>query len=163
MSAELDPPPLGEVAAKPTEGALDAPRWTRDRARELRGRMSLPEVLLWIALRKRQADGLRFRRQHPIGPYILDFYCEEAKFAVEVDGEAHGCGDNPRRDARRDAWVGEQGVHTFRLPASEVLRSPDDAVTMIKAAVEARAYLRALQATLEEWDTPEDAAAFDNL
>ena len=94
--------------------------------------MSLPEVLLWIALRKRQASGLRFRRQHPIGPYILDFYCEEAKLAVEIDGDSHSHGNQPQKDVRRDAWLAEQGVRPFRLPAHEVLRSPEDAVMTIQ-------------------------------
>jgi very-short-patch-repair endonuclease len=51
--------------------------------------MTLPEVLLWNGLRGGRLEGLRFRRQHPFGPYILDFYCEQAKLAVEVDGMAH--------------------------------------------------------------------------
>jgi very-short-patch-repair endonuclease len=62
---------------------------TFDRARALRRKMSLPEVVLWQALRRGQVAGLRFRRQHPIGPYILDFYCLSARLAIEVDGFAH--------------------------------------------------------------------------
>jgi len=46
-------------------------------------------VVVWQALRGRRLDGIRFRRQHPIGPYILDFYCEEARLAVEIDGQGH--------------------------------------------------------------------------
>ncbi len=122
--------------------------------------MSLPEVLLWIALRKRQASGLRFRRQHPLGPYILDFYCEAARLAVEIDGDGHLHGDQPARDERRDNWVAAQGVSTLRFAPKEILASPEDVVGTIKAAAEDRGYLISLGATLTEWNTPEDAAAF---
>jgi very-short-patch-repair endonuclease len=141
---------------------LDAPRRTRDRARALRKAMTLPEVLLWTALRKRQAGGLRFRRQHPIGPYVLDFYCEDLRIAVEVDGEVHSRAGHPERDARRDRWLQAQGVSTVRLPAAEVLRSPDDAASTVLAQAGEIAYLRHLQSTLSEWDSPQDAA-FDAL
>jgi very-short-patch-repair endonuclease len=83
------------------------------RARELRRTMSLPEVLLWQHLRK----------QHPAGPYNLDFYCDAAKLCVEVDGEAHDRGNRPQRHLRRDAWLVDQGITTLRIPAAEVLRN----------------------------------------
>jgi very-short-patch-repair endonuclease len=98
--------------------------------------MSLPEVLLWKAIRGRKVDGLHFRRQHPMGPYVLDFYCGARKLAVEVDGQSHGFGDRPDRDERRDAWLLAQGVRTLRIPAAAVLRSVDDAVGTIRGAVE---------------------------
>ncbi len=62
------------------------------RARDLRRSLTRPEAMLWINLSRRRLDGLHFRRQHPLGPYILDFYCAEARLAVEVDGESHGFG-----------------------------------------------------------------------
>jgi very-short-patch-repair endonuclease len=55
--------------------------------------MTLPEVLLWQELRGGKLDGLQFRRQHPVGPYILDYFCTAARLAVEVDGRGH---DEPR-------------------------------------------------------------------
>src|SRR3954470_5526810 len=93
--------------------------------------MSLPEVLLWKAIRGGGIDRLRFRRQHPIGPYVLDFYCDAAKLAVEVDGASHGGGDRPQRDERRDAWLADQGIATLRLPASLILRDVDAAMRTI--------------------------------
>ena len=70
-------------------GQVRAPILTFKRARKLRTKMSLPEVLLWQALRSQHMAGLRFRRQHPVGPYILDFYRASARLAVEIDGTAH--------------------------------------------------------------------------
>ena len=115
---------------------MDGSRVTKDRARALRGQMSLPEVVLWKALRGAKLDGHRFRRQHPFGPYILDFYCDALKLAVEVDGGGHGFGNNPEHDQRRDAWLRAQGVRTLRISARLVLKDADDAVRTIRAFVE---------------------------
>ena len=109
---------------------LHGPKRTQKRAKQLRREMTLPEILLWQALQKRPA-GLRFRKQHPAGEYVLDFFCPRFKLAVEVDGEAHERGDRPERDAIRDAWVLAQGVRTLRIPAVEVLRDLDAAVQHI--------------------------------
>ena len=98
--------------------------------------MSLPEVLLWRAIRRRQVNGLHFRRQHPMGRLVLDFYCDALKLPVEVDGQSHDFGDKPERDMRRDAWLRSQGIRTVRLPASTVLKDLDVAVRTILAAVE---------------------------
>ena len=112
---------------------MDAPKRTRRNAKALRRTMSLPEVLLWIGLKARRLEGLHFRKQHPIGPYVLDFYCDALRLAVEVDGYAHDTGDRPRRDARRDAWLLAQGIRTLRIPAIEVLASVDDTLATILA------------------------------
>jgi very-short-patch-repair endonuclease len=82
--------------------------------------MSLPEVVLWQALRRRQW-GMRFRRQHPVGPYVLDFYCPERKLCVEVDGYVHDLPEQAARDEQRDAWLGEQGIRVLRFAAADVL------------------------------------------
>ncbi|MEJ0064477.1 MAG: endonuclease domain-containing protein [Caulobacteraceae bacterium] len=71
----------------------------------MRKNLTPPEARLWQALRGRALDGLKFRRQHPIGPFILDFYCVSARLAVEVDGSVHTLGDNPARDDSRDLWL----------------------------------------------------------
>jgi very-short-patch-repair endonuclease len=77
-------------------------------ARRLRRKLSLPEGLLWRELRGKP-DGVKFRKQHPLGKYALDFYCAAAKLAVEVDGIAHDMGDRPARDEARDDIVRAQG------------------------------------------------------
>jgi len=100
--------------------------------------MSLPEVLLWKALKGRRLDGLHFRKQHPLGPYVLDFYCDAARLCVEVDGASHGAGARPLRDEFRDGWLAEHGVKTLRLSAELVLQDVDDAVATIRQALEDR-------------------------
>jgi very-short-patch-repair endonuclease len=94
-------------------------------ARQLRATMSLPEVLLCRLLRA-GPDGVKFRRQHPLGDYVLDFYCAKARVCLEIDGIAHGMGDRPARDEKRDDWLRAQGVDVLRIPASDVLKSPED-------------------------------------
>ena len=91
-------------------------------ARRLRADMSLPEVLLWRELR--QHSELKFRRQHPLGPYALDFYCVSTRIGVEIDGQSHHMGDRPERDAARDEWLRAQGIEVIRIPAAEVMRTP---------------------------------------
>jgi very-short-patch-repair endonuclease len=102
------------------------------RARELRRSMSLPEGLLWQELRKRPG-GFKFRRQHPIGPYVLDFYCPATRLAIEVDGASHDMGDNPQRDEKRDSWLRAQGFRIVRFTARDVLHNLDGVIRMILA------------------------------
>jgi len=109
---------------------LHGPKDTQRRARELRRTMTLPEVLLWRELRKRPM-GLKFRRQHPAGRYVLDFYCAARRLAVEVDGEAHSRGDRPERDRVRDEWLAREGVRVCRVSAVAVLRDLDGVVRYI--------------------------------
>jgi very-short-patch-repair endonuclease len=89
------------------------------KARKLRRTMTPPEVGLWRILRTRPA-GLKFRHQHPAGPYVLDFYCAAAKLAIEIDGLAHEMGDNPARDERRDQWLRNRGYRVLRVVATEL-------------------------------------------
>jgi len=91
-------------------------------ARRLRRELSLPEMLLWVRLR---GAAIRFRRQHPIGPYVLDFYCPARRLAIEVDGAAHDFGDRPRRDNVRMGWLRQQGIQVLRIAAEDVLADPD--------------------------------------
>jgi very-short-patch-repair endonuclease len=102
------------------------------KARELRRSMTLPEGRLWHELRKR-AGGFKFRRQHPFGPFVLDFFCPAANLAIEVDGASHDMGDNPRRDSRRDEWLTSQGLRVMRFTAADVLHHIDGVIRMILA------------------------------
>jgi very-short-patch-repair endonuclease len=109
---------------------------TRDFARSLRRALTLPEGLLWRALKRRKLAGLRFRRQHPVGPYVLDFYCARLRLAVEVDGGSHGFGRQAEKDAFRDRWLAAKGIVTLRLSARCVLEDVDDATGTILGFIE---------------------------
>jgi very-short-patch-repair endonuclease len=100
------------------------------RARALRRDMTLPEGLLWQALRKRP-DGLKFRRQHPVGRYIVDFYYPAARLVVEIDGENHSMGDRPERDLRRDDWLRHKGLRVVRFAAADAMNDLQSVVTAI--------------------------------
>ena len=102
-----------------------------ERSKALRRTMSLPEVLLWRALRDRPG-GHRFRRQHASGGYVLDFYCSASALCIEVDGKGHEMGSNPCRDARRDAWLADRGIETLRIPAADVLHDVEPVVALIE-------------------------------
>ena len=107
------------------------------KARQLRKTMSKPEIMLWQILRQRPT-GIKIRRQHPIGPYILDFYCPAAKIAIEVDGIAHDMGDRPERDVQRDHFLNTQGIETIRISAQEVLHDANDVADRILRYVQRR-------------------------
>jgi very-short-patch-repair endonuclease len=96
--------------------------------------MSLPEVLLWRCLRRGRAEGYAFRRQHPLGPYVLDFFCARAALCVEVDGASHGFGDRPQRDNSRDGYLRSQRIRVIRCGASDVLNDADAVATRILEA-----------------------------
>lgn len=66
------------------------------------------------------------RRQHPVGPYILDFYCDKAKLAIEIDGSVHNDDERMRRDAVRDAWLSQRGVETLRFAHEDVMTHGED-------------------------------------
>ena len=102
------------------------------RARVLRRSLSLPEGLLWQRLRRR-AGGVKFRRQHPFGPYVLDFYCASARLAVEVDGAAAHASRGEREEVRAQ-YIEAAGLRLLRVTAAEVLADPDcvaDAVARV--------------------------------
>jgi very-short-patch-repair endonuclease len=111
--------------------SMETTEHTRNLAKRLRRRMNTPEVRLWIRVRRNQLDGIHIRRQHPLGPYVLDFFCARAKLAIEVDGGAHD-DDRRERDNARDAWLAMRGIRTLRLPASLVMEDMEAALAAIR-------------------------------
>jgi very-short-patch-repair endonuclease len=97
--------------------------------------MTKPEVALWQMLRHRPG-GFKFRRQHPIGPYVVDFCCLGSRLVVEVDGMAHNMGSNPQRDASRDRFIKENGFRVLRVSAQRVLADGEGTVAAIVARAE---------------------------
>ena len=93
------------------------------RARDLRQQPSMAEKLLWRRLRAGQLEGWRFRRQQPIGDFIVDFFCPAAALVVEIDGDTHA--DAMAYDASRSAWLNQRGYEVIRFTNGEVLRQFD--------------------------------------
>ena len=99
--------------------------------------MTLPEVLLWRLFRQRPY-GLEFRRQHETGTYVLDFYCLDARLAIEVDGMVQDSAEQAEHDTKRNAWLVNHGIQTLRVPASEVLADVTRAAEAIVEYARAR-------------------------
>jgi very-short-patch-repair endonuclease len=101
--------------------------------------MTGPELRLWSRLRKPGLPGLRFRRQTPIGPFIVDFFCPERRLIVEVDGGQHGLAGGVDRDRRRDDWLKARGYTVIRIWNHEVMSNLDGVCETILSAVSAEA------------------------
>lgn len=95
-------------------------------ARRLRGHMTRAETFLWGVLRGRAFGGLKFRRQAPIGPYIVDFVCLKRRLVVELDGGVHDAPfRDPERDRKRDAWLVSEGYRVLRFRNGQVENAPN--------------------------------------
>ena len=99
---------------------------THARAKALRRSLTPPETALWALLRTRTVGGPVFRRQHPVGQYIADFYCAAARLVVEVDGWDHADPARVVRDARRDRYMADLGYRVVRIASAEVMASAGD-------------------------------------
>jgi very-short-patch-repair endonuclease len=97
----------------------------KGRARELRRSQTLAERHAWYLLRNRRAIGFKFRRQVPIGDFIVDFYCDELKLVIEIDGDVHDKSSQSQRDASRDRKLRELGYTVLRFSNSIVIKDPD--------------------------------------
>jgi very-short-patch-repair endonuclease len=95
------------------------------RARYLRRTMPEAQRRLWRLLRDRRLAGYKFRREHPMGPYLLDFYCAEAKLAVELDGGQHGYPQRQQRDLAKESYLASRGVLVKRFWNWQVRQQPE--------------------------------------
>jgi very-short-patch-repair endonuclease len=105
------------------------------RVRERAQRQTLPEELLWQILRDRQLGEYKFRRQHPLGRYIADFCCAEAKLIIEIDREIPDECDQQAYDHLHDEALQAKGVHTLRLPNRIIQETPEQAIQIIVHAL----------------------------
>ena len=105
---------------------MRSPSKTHARAKALRQALTPPETALWALLRTRGDGAPTFRRQHPIGPYIADFYCAAARLVVEIDGWDHARPERVTRDAGRDRHMDELGYRVVRIAAGEVMAAAGD-------------------------------------
>lgn len=97
-------------------------------ARDLRKKNTDAERYIWRHLRSKQLEGLKFRRQHPIGKYVVDFVCLEKKIIVEVDGGQH----SQEVDGTRDKWLANEGFEVLRFWNNEVLKNIDGVLEVIR-------------------------------
>jgi very-short-patch-repair endonuclease len=109
----------------------------RRRARSLRKNLTDAERALWAALRGHHLDGLGFRRQFPIGPFVADFVCLAAKLVIEIDGGQHFSEDGEMRDARRTALIESKGFRVLRFSNRDVAENRDGVLETILAAAKA--------------------------
>ena len=116
--------------------------------------MTKAEQLLWGHLRNGRLDGRRFRRQHPIGPYIVDFVWLAELLVIEVDGSHHAEPELIESDTARTAWLAREGYHVVRFPTSEVHGNSDGELTLIRLEVPQRQCA---------WWTPPPGRAQDEL
>ena len=110
-------------------------RGTVEYARMLRKQMTDSECLLWERLKKKSLDGFRFRRQHPIGPYIADFFCNEAALVVEVDGGIHQEQDQTEKDRLRDIAMKQHRISVLRFTNREIETDIENVIGRIRAAL----------------------------
>jgi very-short-patch-repair endonuclease len=96
------------------------------------------EQCMWSILRNRQREGMKFRRQQPLGPYTADFVCAEARLVVEIDGADHFTEKGKRHDANRDRWMKEQGIRVLRFTGKQVDLDSQAACEAIDAALRAQ-------------------------
>ena len=111
-------------------------RWVaseiRARARALRRPMTPPEQKLWFRLRRNQIEGFKFKRQHPIGRFIVDFYCGSCRLVIELDGDTHV--EQQEYDAARTAWLEQQGCRVIRFCNRDVCNNTDGVLEVILRA-----------------------------
>ena len=91
--------------------------------RQLRSDMTGAEKRLWSRLRMKQLHGLKFRRQHGIGPYIVDFYCPERSIVIEVDGDTHGDDIQVKKDRQKEAYLQSLGLQVIRYVNDDILHN----------------------------------------
>ena len=104
----------------------------RDKRKNLRKKLTAAEATLWDLLKGRQLDGRKFRRQHGVDRYILDFYCSSEKLAIELDGEHHFSDQGLVYDEKRTNFLMALGIRVLRFENDEIFQSPEDVIAEIK-------------------------------
>ncbi len=100
-------------------------------ARQLRRRLTGSEQVLWSALRDSRLHGIKFRRQHPFGPYVLDFFCVNAQLAIELDGGVHDQPEQIEYDRERTAYLEASGLRVMRFRNEDIVDKLDDVLNKI--------------------------------
>ena len=129
---------MDAAGAPAYNSAVNAGPDMRARARRLRRDATEAERALWRRLRGKRLDGLKFRRQHVIGRFVLDFYCHECRLAVEIDGGQHREAAQRRRDDARTAFLESRGVAVLRYSNLEALRETEAVLEDLRRRAAAR-------------------------
>lgn len=129
------PPGEGTLVERCSDRILFVHNPTRIRAKALRKRDTPAEEKLWEILRDRKITGLKFRRQHPIGSYVADFYCHELKLIVEIDGSVHEEAEQIAHDENRDANLAALDYTILRFTNDEVFLNAKDVLSRITTVV----------------------------
>ena len=108
----------------------------KDKRRTLRQTETAPEALLWQRLRNGRLEGLKFRRQHSVGVYILDFYCPACHLAIELDGESHASSEAQEYDAERTEFLSLLNIRVLRFANALVYKDIDSIVRAILTAAQ---------------------------
>ena len=107
--------------------------------RELRNEGTSAEAVLWFCLKERKIEGMRWRRQFGVGPYILDFYCPKLHLCIELDGEPHNTLEGSEYDFQREKWLLQtKGIHTIRFENSDVFRRQDEVIEKVREVTKER-------------------------
>ena len=104
-------------------------------ARGLRRRPTETEKRLWRLLRGRRFDGVKFRRQHPVGAYVVDFFCSDSKLVIELDGGGHGVEEQANNDQHRTREIGRLGFRVLRIWNTDVMQNPEGVLERIAEAL----------------------------
>ncbi len=145
-SATPLPSPAGRGAGGEGTHKIPMPESVREFARKLRAEQSDTESLMWALLRDRRLGGAKFRRQHPVGPFVLDFYCHEANLAVELDGGQHT--ETIAKDEARTAFLKEKGISVLRFWNNEVLAETEAVLEKIWSELDDRKAITAAPSPL---------------
>ena len=108
----------------------------KTRRQELRSTMTPAEIRLWQAIKQRQFNGLKFRRQHSIGSYIVDFYCPSAKLVIELDGAVHDSESAWQYDEHRTALLTSLDLKVLRFENREVMENLDGVLSVIREHIQ---------------------------
>ena len=109
---------------------------SNSRRKQLRESLTPAEALLWTNLKGRQLFGKKFRRQHGVGPYIVDFFCPECQLAIELDGDAHMTDTGAQADQKRTEFLGRFNVRVFRFENKDVFENLEGVLEEIRACLE---------------------------
>jgi very-short-patch-repair endonuclease len=123
---------INQTAQKMTHSQIHNRKELENLRKSLRKNLTPAEATLWSLIRGKQLDGRKFRRQHSVDKYVLDFYCASEKLAIELDGEPHFTDEGIKRDDQRTEYLNTQKIKVLRFENDEIFQSPEGVLAGIK-------------------------------